>query len=234
MGNLFKENKKGTKETIDADGRWLMGVTGIVAENNDPERQHRVKVIIPSIDEDLIYDEWARQFVFCLGDGFGSAFIPPKGAEVVLFGEMGEKFNLFYISLYNEEMLLPEGFDSENAVGIKAPGNMSFIAAQLLKLQAQNIEAIAEQLVKILAQNVEITADETAKVSGSNLELKASENALLKGDSIKIEGGTVRIEADGSITIKGGNITIDGTNVVVKGTSLMLHSRPVNKVGPPI
>ena len=54
----------------------MMGVTAIVAENQDPELQHRVKVVIPSIDEDMVFDEWARQMVFCLGNGFGTAFIP--------------------------------------------------------------------------------------------------------------------------------------------------------------
>jgi len=227
MSKIFRETKKGAKQSAAEDGNWLMGVPAIVADNRDEERQHRVRVIIPSIDEDLIFDEWARQLVFCLGNGFGSAFIPPRGSEVVLFGQLGQKFNLFYASLYNEEMSVPEGFNDEKSVGIHAPGNMTFRAEELLKLQAKNIEAIADQVAKILANNIEITAQQSAKVKGNNLTLEATATALLKGDQVNVNGSTISIQSDGSLSISGGNISISGTSVTIEG-------RLVRKSGPPI
>lgn len=211
MANLYLASKQSAQSAIADDGRWLTGVSGIVAENNDPEKQHRVKVIIPSIDEDLIYDEWARQLVFCLGNGYGSAFIPPKGSEVVLFGTLGQKFNLFYASVYNEEMLMPEGYPDEMTVGVSAPGNLHFIA---------------RQVAKILAQNIEINAQQLTKVSGNNVQVQASAESLLKGDSVKIEGST--------ISISQGNISIQGGNVTIAGDSVKIHGRTVNKTGPAI
>lgn len=209
---LYREAHQAGQNAIAENGVWLIGVPAIVADIRDPERQHRVRVIIPSIDEDLIFDEWARQMVFCLGNGFGSAFIPPIGSEVVLFGQLGQKFHLFYASLYNEEMVVPEGFDNEMTVGIRAPGNLTFIA---------------EQVAKILAQNIEINATQLAKFLGNDVTVQAQQKNSIVGNSIQIEGSTVKINGDGSISIQGGNITITGDSVKI-------HGRTVNKTGPAI
>lgn len=211
-GRAFRESSKAAKQAIAEDGGWLMGVPGIVADNQDPERQHRVRVIIPSIDEDLIFDEWARQMVYCLGNGFGTAFIPPKGSEVVLFGQLGQKFNLFYASLYNEEMFVPEGFDNEMTAGIHAPGDLKLIAEQLALLSGLNVEINATVLAKILGQNIQSEAQAENKV---------------QGQTVKLEGSTIMMNGDGSISITGGNVTIDGDSVKI-------HGRTVNKVGPAI
>lgn len=235
MSKTLYQTIKGAKQANAEEGRWLFGVNGIVADNNDSERQHRVKVIIPSIDEDLVYDEWVRQMVFCLGNGFGSAFIPPIGTEVVLFGELGEKFNLFYATVYNEEMFVPEGFDNEMTVGIHAPGNLTFIAEQLAKILAQNIEINAQQLAKLLGQNVEVHAEQLSKVSGDNVTVQADQLSELKGNKVnatadgefKLQGATVKINADGSLSIHGASVSITGDVVTIQ-------NRMVNKVGPPI
>ncbi len=213
MNNPLKQSNRAAKKVIAADGRWLMGESAIVADNDDPERQHRVRVIIPSIDEDMIYDQWARQMVFCLGDGYGSAFIPPKNSEVALFGQLGQKYNLFYASLYNEEMLMPSGFADENNVGIKAPENLTFIAEKVAKILAENFEAIAEQ---------------SAKMKGESATVEATATALLKGATINVNGTTISINASGAISIHGAVVAITSTG------SVTIEGRMVNKAGPPI
>jgi hypothetical protein len=235
MSKLYKETNQSAKNAIAEDGTWLFGVPAIVAENADPERQHRVKVIIPSIDEDLYFDEWARQMVFCLGNGFGSAFIPPKGSEVVLFGQLGQKFNLFYASLYNEEMIMPEGYDDENNVGVHAPGNVIFIAELLAKIQAQNFDAIIAQTARILANNIESNAQQLNKVLGNQVRVEAQQSTLVKGNQVQVQA-TNQVQVNGAtITVAAnGNISIQGENVAIAGSSIKLHGRTVNPVGPPI
>lgn len=209
---LYSEANQAGANAIAEDGRWLMGVPAIVADNQDPEQQHRVRVVIPSIDEDLIFDEWARQMVFCLGNGYGSAFIPPQGSEVVLFGQLGQKFNLFYASLYNEDFLMPENFSDEMTVGIHAPGNLKFIA---------------EQTANIIAHDYEEIIGQSAQLSAMNIESNAADSNKITGNSIQLEGATVTINGDGSIDINGGNVTIDGDSVKI-------HGRTVLQTGPPI
>lgn len=226
MSKFYRQIKKIGSDAVTENGDWLVGVPAIVADNDDPERQHRVRVIIPSIDEDLIFDEWARQYVFCLGDGYGSAFIPPKGSEVVLFGQLGQKFNLFYASLYNEEMRVPDGFDDEKTVGIKAPENLTFFAEDLAKIQAKFFDAIIAQTAKILAQNIESNASAVNKILGNQVRIEGSQ-IRAEGNQIQLQGATVTINANGSITIQ-------GNSVQISGSSVKIHNRIVNQVGPPI
>lgn len=227
MRRLIAESNLNAKQAIAEDGGWLTGVTGIVAENKDPEKQHRVKVIIPSIDEDIVYDEWARQMVFCLGNGYGSAFIPPKGSEVVLFGQLGQKYNLFYASLYNEEMMMPDGYPDEQTVGVKAPGNLIFVAELLAKIQAQNIEIIAAQLAKMSGENIQVMAGQLAKTSGENIESAAGQLNKVSGNEIQLNASTVKINGNGTIEITGGAVKITGS-------SIKLFNRTVNQTGPAI
>lgn len=128
-----------------------MGVAAIVAENEDPERQHRVKVVIPSIDEDIVYDEWARQMVFCMGQGYGSVFIPPVGSEVVLFGQLGQKFNLFYASVYNEEMEIAADFEDSTISGFRVPGDLAMIADLDMQLRAGRLAIEVDGQINIVA-----------------------------------------------------------------------------------
>ncbi len=148
---LYNETNASAGQAIAEDGRWLMGVPAIVADNDDPERQHRIRVIIPSIDEDLIYDEWARQMVFCLGNGFGSVFIPPTGSEVVLFGQLGQKFNFFYASVYNEDFIVPPDFEDSTVAGFRVPGDLKIIADLDAQIRAGRISIEADSQINIVA-----------------------------------------------------------------------------------
>jgi Type VI secretion system/phage-baseplate injector OB domain len=234
MRRLFAEANMAAQQAIAEDGGWLMGVPATVADNADPEKQHRVRVVIPSIDEDLIFDEWARQMVFCLGSEFGTAFVPPKGSEVVLFGRLGQKHHLYYASLYNEEMLQPPNFENEMSVGIRAPGNMTFIAIELLKLVARNVHVIAEMLVRITGQNIESLASQLNKITGQTIESTATGQNKIAGSDVRLEGSQIRLQGS-AVTINGdGSISVQGGNVAIGGNSVTIHGRTVNKVGPSI
>lgn len=220
-GGLYKEMARGAGNEIDKNDRWLICESAIVADVEDPERQHRIKVIIPSIDEQMVYDDWVRPLTpFAMGDGFGSVFIPPKGSEVFITGMLGQKYNLVYFgAVYNEETKRSDQLDKDTP-GIHVPGNLSFIAALLMKLQAQNIHAIAEQLAKISGENTEVIATALAKMTGSTIELTAEGLA-------KLTGGQVEINSNGTIKIQGGNVQITGSQI-------KLHGRTVNPTGPSI
>ncbi len=210
MGGFYKDTNKGAKNAIAEDGRWLIAESAIVADNKDPERQHRIRVIIPSIDEDMIYDQWIRPMAFCVGDGFGSVFIPPKGAEVFITGALGQKFNLFYSQTYNEEMFIPSEL-SKDVFGIHVPKDLLFIADENAELRGANAKVQAAQLAEIIGGQVSI--------EGGQVTINADGSITISGGSIAISGG--------SIAISSGNVTIGGGN-------LKLHGRTVNPVGGPI
>jgi phage baseplate assembly protein gpV len=125
--SLFKRLNRHQKSTAQ-DANWFTCVPAIVADNADPEHQHRIRVTIPAIDEDQIHDEWIRQLGNHAGSGgYGSFYIPKIGQEVMLFSEFGQGENLFYMSVYNEDNDVPGDFPDESVKGMRSDGDLKFI-----------------------------------------------------------------------------------------------------------
>jgi Type VI secretion system/phage-baseplate injector OB domain len=227
MGNLFKQMSKNSESVVDRTERWATGLTGIVAENNDPANQHRIKVVIPSLVENETYDEWVRSFASCFGDGFGTCFIPKIGTEVVLFGTLGEKFNLFYASVFNEDYRISNQL-SKDIPGIHSPKDLYFIAEQVAKILAENILIKAEQKTDILGNDIDIVAQDQVKTDAATVKSTASGTNEISGGNLQIHGGNVTVNSDGSITISGQNISITASG------NMTLQGRLVRKLAPPI
>lgn len=225
--NLMREMQRAAERSVEQDGRWIFFESAIVADVDDPERQHRIKVIIPSIDPDNRFDDWVRAGCgVCLGNGYGHGFIPEPGSEVLVSGVLGQKYNLVYHApMYHEDWSMPPELDKDTA-GIKVPRNLSFIAELLAKLQAQNIQIIAAELARTTGQTIESIAQQLNKLTGQNVKIEASQAAEIEGNQIKLNGAT--------ITVQGSNISIQGGSVAITGSSVTLRGRPVNPTGPPI
>jgi len=135
----------------DIDDR-LIAVEAIVAVNEDPEKRHRIKVIITMMDENVIRDEWVRQMgCYVGGPGFGSFYLPAIGSEVVLFGRLGQKHNLFYMSVFNEDFIVPPDFDSPAVCGVRSPGDMKMIAEGDQQFRAGGMQFEADGAVNFIA-----------------------------------------------------------------------------------
>lgn len=96
---------------------WMCAVEAIVADVTDQENQHRIRVVIPSIDENEIHDVWVKRLMWWTGpQGYGDYHLPDLGSEVVLFGRMEEKFTLYYAPVYNEDYQVPVEFQGRTDV----------------------------------------------------------------------------------------------------------------------
>lgn len=228
---LYKALAKAAGQQIAKKDRWLVNEYAIVAETDDPENQHRIKVVIPSINEDEVYDEWVRPMTpFSMGDGFGLVMIPPKGSEVSITGVLAQKHNLSYSSaVYNEETRKSDQLGPDTA-GIHVPANLKFIAELLATLQGENVDVIALQLARMTGEDADVIANALVTVQGQNATIAADQ-------AVAVMGNTVTLHADGSITIQANdNISISATgNVTVSATGILrLGTRIVNKIGPTI
>jgi hypothetical protein len=151
MSNLF-QLLGGKRATGEQTANWLQGLEAIVAVNEDPEHQHRIKVVIPFLDENTVYDKWIRPIgVFVLGPGYGSFFVPPLGSEVTLFARLGGKHNLFYAGAYNESFVVPADFRDAAVCGIRAPGELKLISELDLQLRSGRTHIEADSTVRIIA-----------------------------------------------------------------------------------
>lgn len=150
MKSLFQQ----MQDNAGGDGRedWLHGLEAIVVVNEDPEHQHRIKVTIPLLDPNVVFDKWIRPIVgFVLGPGYGSFFVPPLGSEVTLFARLGGKHNLFYANVYNEDFVVPADFRDTAVSGIRVPGELKFISELDMQLRSARTHIEADSTVRIIA-----------------------------------------------------------------------------------
>lgn len=150
MGNIFQQlRNEGTSANQD---EWLQGLEAIVAVNEDPEHQHRIKVMIPLLGPNEVFDKWIRPLsVFVLGPGYGSFFVPPLGSEVTLFARLGGKHALFYASAYNEDFVVPADFRDAAVCGIRVPGELKLISELDMQLRSGRTHIEADATVRIIA-----------------------------------------------------------------------------------
>jgi hypothetical protein len=123
-----------------ADPLVWINVPALVAENEDPEHRHRIRVVVPALDEDAILDDWVEQLGTYSGSGgYGDFAVPAIGSEVRLFGEFGQGDNLAYLCVYNEHNLTPGDSDDETTRVIRAPGDLKIICAGDLFLEGGRV-----------------------------------------------------------------------------------------------
>lgn len=143
----------------DSRGMLMVGVEGIVVSTDDPERMHRVKVLIPSIDENLTHDEWVTALVPWVGAaGYGPVHPPEVGSEVVLFGRLGQTHGLFYLSRFNEDFPSPAEF-AGGARGCKCDTVYRLLCDLLIEVRSQTeVLVAAGQQVNADAPDVRLRA----------------------------------------------------------------------------
>src|SRR5436853_395225 len=118
----------GKERRPDVPTGWVSALEAIVAVNDDPEFQHRIKVIIPTLDENNIFNKWIKRIVWWAGaEGYGDFHIPSVGSEVILFGRFGEKHHLYYASVFNENYVVPADFRSPTVRGFRTDGDYKSI-----------------------------------------------------------------------------------------------------------
>jgi len=142
-------DKEHTGQVVD---KWVFALEAIVAINEDPEHQHRIKVIIPAIDEDMIHDKWVKRIVWWSGaPGYGDFHIPEKGSEVVLFGRLGQKHNLYYGSVFNEDFIVPSDFRRPTIRGFRTDGDYASIVELDHQIRAGRLRIEVESSTEIIA-----------------------------------------------------------------------------------
>jgi hypothetical protein len=135
----MKNLRQMTATTARADGPegWVVALEAVVADNTDPEGMHRIKVVIPSIDEAVVHDEFVTALVPWVGAaGYGPVHAPAVGSEVLLFGRLGGPHTLFYLSRYNEDFTVPAEF-ADGSRGVKSDTVLRLLCDLLIQVKSQ-------------------------------------------------------------------------------------------------
>ena len=161
----------GPEGTHEERNDWAVAFWGIVAVNEDPEHQDRIKCVIPSLDENEFCEKWIRPMVFFSGPrGYGSSHRPSVGSEVLLFGRNAQKHNFFYISVTNEDHLVPSELREDGVRGLKHDEDYLLIADRDLKFSAgRNLRLMAAGKIVLEASRVDITAPDGLWVNNTRI-----------------------------------------------------------------
>jgi uncharacterized protein involved in type VI secretion and phage assembly len=195
-------------------------VVGIVTNTDDPEKMGRVRVKFPWLDERQ-EGWWARvASPGASGKRGGMTMTPLVDDEVVVGFEQGDPRRPFVLGSLQSGTSRP-GADGAGGAG-KPDGSFSLHGDKDVSIAAGEDMSIASdgKLDANAAGDVTLQTDGRLAITG-------------KGSEVSITGasGSVVINADGSITIKGGQITIDASaqltlqssgTVAVKGSQVML------------
>ena len=150
---------------------------GIVHEV-DPQTL-AIKALIPAIDPTNVHDAWIDQMQTWVGTtGYGPAFAPAVGSEVIISGRFGGTFTLFYTSRYNARRTVPDEF-ADGSRGLKTETPLRLLAAQLIQIISQ--------------QAVLIQAAETSDVKGQAVRLFAggAEMFRVEGETAGFRGAAI-------------------------------------------
>lgn len=144
---------------------YMIAVEARVADVDDLEGMHRVRVVVPMYDENEILDEWIPAMqAFTRKDGYGAVFRPEIGSEVLLFGRFGERHTLFYMSRYNEERRTPSEFD-DGSCGFKLDTAFKVLGDQLVLIVSAQSITLQSPLVTLGSQGAEVFRTDQGKSS---------------------------------------------------------------------
>ena len=112
-----------------ADARWYGAYPAIVADNNDPDNQGRVKIALPWAPDAMAgrYETWARLATMMAGNDRGTFFVPNKDDEVLVIFQGGDPSFPFVIgSLWNGKDSPPVSASVQNERRmIRSPGGIT-------------------------------------------------------------------------------------------------------------
>jgi phage protein D len=187
-------------------------VIGIVTDNQDPEKQGRVKVKYPWLSPDHASD-WARVVSVGAGPTRGIQFVPEINDEVLVGFEQDDVHHPYVLGgLWN-------GVDAP-------PGDQGKIVSGG-KVQQRVIQSRTGHT--IVLDDADGAGGITVQDrSGNMIMLDSGSNALkikIKGDATLECDGNLSLKAQGQVEIKGTGVKIDGGGgmVDVKGSLINLN-----------
>lgn len=228
----------------DGNGR-LMGIqgvaTGIVKENWDDKHQGMVKVEYSLGEEGRNVSGWMPMMSLYAGKEFGIYILPEIGAEVVVAFQLGDRnCPIMLGTLWNKTNTIPkETANKDNSIKLirtlsgctirlsdeKGKEKIEIQTPEELKVVLDDEKKTAEVSDKdgknkflLDAQNGQITMSADKKIS---MKAGGKEIFVTDGNQAAIKAGTVKIEAQQSLNIKGQSSKVEGASVEVKANGTL-------------
>jgi len=193
----------------DKAGKIYGVVMGIVTNNQDPDKMHRVRVKFPWLSDDH-ESWWARIATPMAGGSRGMYFLPEVNDEVLVAFEHGDvRFPYVVGSLWNGQDSPPEN----NGDGNNNRRLIHSRSGHLIRLDDTNGDEKIEIIDKTGNNSVTIkSSDNSISITcNGKLTLHASQGIEMTSDTdIKIQANTTMdVESSAPMTIKGATVSIN-------------------------
>ncbi|MCA9490142.1 MAG: type IV secretion protein Rhs [Myxococcales bacterium] len=195
----------------------------VVADNQDPDGQGRVKVRLPWAADagDAQYEAWARLATMMAGNDRGSFFIPDVDDEVLVAFEAGRPDRPYVVgALWNGQDAPPESMDGAGNNDIKSITSRSGVTITFDDASGQ------ERLVLETPGGNRVTLDDGGRSltvedsSGNSVELAPSGVTVTASAKVTVQASTMEISA-GSLTVNAGMSRFSG---VVQADTVISNS----------
>ena len=200
---------------------------GIVTNNNDPDKQGRVRVNFPGLGA-TVESAWARVAVPQAHGPQGLLMLPQPDDEVVVGFEGGDPRRPYVLgSVWNGAkppgpLSMPDGSHS-----LVSPKAMTLTATEgalmitdkkgdlTVKAEAGKVTQSASGEFSVEGQAVKVKAMQALTQEGMQVQIKATSSLQAEGATVTVKGnGSVIVESNGSLTLKGTSVTLQGTAMV--------------------
>ncbi|RKH58494.1 phage baseplate assembly protein V [Corallococcus llansteffanensis] len=184
-------------------GRFYGLYPAKVVDNQDPERQGRVKVALPWAPDagSDRYEAWARVATLMAGSGRGTWFIPDQDDEVLVGFEAGDPRRPYVVGgLWNGKDAPPESMDAKNTKKV---------------LHSRN--------------GVVITLDDTDGQETLELKTPGGQTVTLKDGPGSVEvkdsnGNSVKLEASGVTVTASAKVTVNASTAEISAGMLTVNA----------
>jgi uncharacterized protein involved in type VI secretion and phage assembly len=211
-----------------SDGGWARRiVVGIVTNNDDPDKQGRVRVRYPAL-ADEIEGWWARVVAPGAGGARGLLSLPEVGDEVLVVFEHGSEQHPYVLgSVFNGQALPGElsridgsfGLFSDKELVITAVDRIAMTGAKTMTLTSAGDATLTTKgggaggapgnvAVSALG-DLALSADQAATFEATTTLDVKTKTAMTLG-----AGATVEISANGMVTIKGASIKLEASGLL--------------------
>ncbi len=227
------------KDTRDSF-RKIEGITtGTVKENWEENHPGMVRVEYFLGETGKTLTDWARVAQPYAGNGYGSYWLPEVGDEVILAFNMGDINRPYVIgSLWNSKDKIPEDTAREknDIKRIKTKGGHEIVFSEEKDKEKISIHTPKNLLLTLVDEKKAITIQDAdgenmIEIDGENgkITIKAKKSISLdaggkatllldgEGNKVTLKAGSVAIEAQQELKLKGQNFKGEGNMVELKG-----------------
>ncbi|WP_338813216.1 phage baseplate assembly protein V [Bernardetia sp. Wsw4-3y2] len=164
------------EQGLEQTGRFYGLYQGIVIENEDPEKRGRLKVKIPSVLANQVFEKWIYGKSIFNGNTIGIWAIPSVGSGVWITFINGDPTMPIWEMGWFSDKEIPKEFKERYLDGITLKNDRIFIQSKKASIEFfedGNIEIIANEKIDITAN-----ADITVNAQSGKIDLKNTSQNL--------------------------------------------------------